>query len=85
MFVIATHKVANEQRRSHQEEQMKSRQHYTEYPKRNCKSLHFCELCRQDITFGQDYYDGGYGYRAHDLCAEADRLELNEMAKELEK
>ena len=48
---------------------------YTKNKIRTCKTLHFCELCKGRIEWGQRYYDGGYGKRAHDLCADADELE----------
>ncbi len=47
-------------------------------PLRNCKSLHRCCLCDQDITMGQDYRDGGLDRRAHQSCflsKSYDRLE----------
>lgn len=37
-------------------------------PRRTCKSLHHCFLCGQAILLGQEYYDGGYGHRAHVEC-----------------
>lgn len=48
---------------------------YTTYKTRTCKSLHYCAICKGRIEYGQKYYDGGYGKRAHDLCADADELE----------
>ena len=54
---------------------------YTRYKIRTCKSLHFCEVCKGRIEFGHRYYDGGYGKRAHDLCADAEELE-KQAAKE---
>ena len=54
---------------------------FTRYPIRTCKSVHGCEICKGDITYGQKYYDGGYGRRAHDLCADAEELERTETAK----
>ncbi len=60
---------------------IKQRIRFVDYLMRTCKSLHFCELCHQDITFDQKYYDGGYGRRAHDLCAEADQLEIDTIAR----
>ena len=35
---------------------------------RVCYSIHACEICDQSIVFGQSYYDGGYGHRAHSSC-----------------
>lgn len=54
---------------------------YTKYKLRTCQSMHFCEICTQKIEYGQKYYDGGYGRRAHDLCADADALEQEETRK----
>lgn len=48
---------------------------YTKYKIRTCRTLHFCEICKGRIEYGQKYYDGGYGKRAHDLCADANELE----------
>lgn len=48
---------------------------YSKYKLRTCKTLHFCVICEGRIDYGQRYYDGGYGKRAHDLCADADELE----------
>ena len=39
-----------------------------EYPARICKSQHACYLCMKDIKYGERYYDGGYGRRAHVKC-----------------
>lgn len=32
-----------------------------------------CKLCGEAIKVGQYYYDGGFGKRAHKLCAETER------------
>lgn len=37
-------------------------------PLRVCRYLNHCELCDQDIVAGQEYRDGGYGRRVHELC-----------------
>lgn len=42
---------------------------YWEYPLRNCRTLHFCQICQGDIFCGEEYYDGGYSRRAHKDCA----------------
>lgn len=39
------------------------------YPERLCLSVHECCLCKNKITYGQSYHDGGYGRRAHTQCA----------------
>lgn len=45
---------------------------WSEYPLRTCQSLHHCNLCSKDITYGQEYRDGGYGRRAHAFCVALD-------------
>lgn len=42
---------------------------YTKYRLRTCQTLHWCELCATYIKIGEQYYDGGYGRRAHRICA----------------
>ncbi len=44
------------------------KEQYGKYPLRVCKSLHTCEVCEESITLGEEYYDGGYGKRAHEEC-----------------
>lgn len=39
-------------------------------PLRNCKTMHSCCLCDRDITYGDDYYDGGLDKRAHYDCVQ---------------
>ena len=46
------------------------------YPLRVCRSLHHCEVCNGDIRLGQEYFDGGYGRRAHVACIERDKTEI---------
>ena len=47
---------------------------WTRYKLRTCRSLHSCAICKHfsdgdtSIRFGDPYYDGGYGRRAHQLC-----------------
>ena len=41
---------------------------YLKFKIRRCKSLHYCEECQKDIIYGQTYFDGGYGKRAHTWC-----------------
>jgi hypothetical protein len=38
---------------------------------RNCRYLNFCELCKRDIKAGEQYFDGGYGRRAHVECVKS--------------
>ncbi len=45
------------------------------YPVRTCYSLHYCELCRRNITYGEAYHDGGYGRRAHVSCVRSHNKE----------
>lgn len=44
---------------------------YRKYPLRVCRTLHECGPCGEKITYGQAYYDGGYGRRAHRACLAA--------------
>jgi hypothetical protein len=39
------------------------------YPIRFCKYGDVCNICEEKIWVAQKYYDGGYGRRAHILCA----------------
>jgi hypothetical protein len=39
-----------------------------ECPIRTCYSLHECCLCFGEIIANDEYYDGGYGNRAHIGC-----------------
>jgi hypothetical protein len=45
---------------------------YKKYPIRKCRSLHYCNICKRNITDGQLYYDGGYNKRCHVSCIEPD-------------
>ncbi len=38
------------------------------YPIRQCYSSHECCLCKVSIGLGDQYYDGGSGWRAHVGC-----------------
>lgn len=42
-------------------------------PLRTCMTLHECLVCKQSITLGQAYYDGGYGRRVHVDCVPMER------------
>lgn len=44
---------------------------WAKYPIRKCYALHGCRICGKDITLYQNYYDGGYGRRAHVKCVES--------------
>lgn len=46
---------------------------YFNYPTRTCRSLHECGICGLKIVLGDQYFDGGYGRRAHLRCAEEKR------------
>jgi len=43
------------------------------YKIRTCRYLNSCMLCEQDIRSGEQYYDGGYGRRAHVECVKKAR------------
>ena len=51
-----------------QKSQMNQKRTPKQYPLRTCYSLHECRLCGMSITYGQLYYDGGYGRREHEKC-----------------
>lgn len=44
------------------------KEQYGKYRLRICKSLHECSVCEEQIKYGEEYYDGGYGKRAHEEC-----------------
>lgn len=48
----------------------KKKRDIKKYPLRICRSMHDCFICQSDIFCGEQYYDGGYGHRAHKLCAD---------------
>lgn len=50
---------------------------WIKYPIRDCKTLHWCEVCHQNILNGQRYYDGGYSRRAHYTCGKRAVAEEN--------
>lgn len=39
------------------------------YPERLCLTVRSCCLCKNKITYGQGYHDGGRGRLAHTMCA----------------
>ena len=43
---------------------------YNEYPLRLCYTMHDCQICKGTILAGECYYDGGFGRRAHQECAD---------------
>ena len=47
---------------------MKKRKEYYEYPKRICRTMHYCNVCERPILLGEEYFDGGYGRRCHVVC-----------------
>lgn len=58
-------------------------------PLRVCKSIHECFVCRQNISYGQVYIDGGYGNRRHKECyvkesAESLKRKLSRIAEIIE-
>lgn len=40
------------------------------YPLRTCGWLCGCRICEEDITVGEQYYDGGYSRRFHKKCVD---------------
>lgn len=46
---------------------------WSEYPMRTCRTLHECGICGDSIRCGENYFDGGYGRRAHERCVEEKR------------
>ena len=47
---------------------MSKRKSMCEFPIRRCNSMHRCCRCGENICLGHEYYDGGYGRRAHVNC-----------------
>ena len=43
---------------------------YGHYPTRICRTLHGCRECGENIEYGDEYFDGGYGRRAHVKCVD---------------
>lgn len=39
-------------------------------PRRVCQTVHSCALCGDAIRYGEAYFDGGYGHRAHEACVD---------------
>ena len=48
----------------------RSHKPWREYPLRVCRYLNECAICKNPITSGQEYFDGGYNLRAHKVCVE---------------
>ena len=48
----------------------KSHRPWKEYPLRTCRWMNDCAVCKEPITSGQRYYDGGYTLRVHEECAD---------------
>jgi hypothetical protein len=46
------------------------KRNWRKYRVRTCYTMHFCEICRNAISLGEIYFDGGYGRRAHVECVE---------------
>ena len=57
---------------------------WPKYPLRRCVWLNHCRICGKDITSGKEYYDGGYGLRAHRACADVDVQRRRTEAREQE-
>lgn len=43
---------------------------WQKYKIRTCRTMLECAICNLTIFAGEEYYDGGYGRRAHKPCAE---------------
>ncbi len=48
--------------------EVRKQKEWKDYPLRVCRTLHECCLCADTIKCGYEYYDGGYGKRAHEHC-----------------
>lgn len=47
------------------------------YKIRTCMSMHGCRICEETIGFGEPYYDGGIGRRAHTRCVDVAQSKWN--------
>lgn len=57
----------------------KSVDRFLAYKLRYCRTMLHCQICDRAISYGEQYYDGGYGRRAHEFCVnEALRDEAND-------
>lgn len=43
---------------------------WKKYPVRTCNISHYCFICSENVRYGDEYYDGSYGKRAHKECVE---------------
>jgi hypothetical protein len=46
----------------------KSVDRFLNYDLRCCRTMLHCAICDRAISYGEQYYDGGYGRRAHEFC-----------------
>ena len=51
----------------------KAKKKIWEYPIRVCRGVNECKVCGTGIMPGEEYYDGGYGRRAHWNCAHSQK------------
>ena len=47
------------------------KKNWRKYRIRECRYSNFCALCERDIKAGEQYFDGGYGRRAHVECVKS--------------
>ncbi len=45
---------------------------FSKYRLRMCRYMNECAVCKAAIVAGQEYFDGGYGRRAHIDCCDPD-------------
>ena len=43
---------------------------WKEYPLRVCRWMNDCQICKEPIRAGEQYYDGGYSLRVHKKCVD---------------
>jgi len=51
-------------------------------PRRTCRTMHECCICHENIQYGYEYYDGGYGNRAHVSCVTPQKEKPVRMTKD---
>ena len=49
---------------------------YTKYKIRTCQTMHQCAVCKNKISYGEQYHDGGDMRRAHVRCAEEHKKQI---------
>lgn len=58
----------------------KSHKPWEDYPLRVCRYMNECAICKNTITSGQEYYDGGFNLRAHKKCVEVGKRYASKFA-----